>query len=236
MGTLQTPAIAISGGYPLVAYTDRSASVLETRLAFYSCDDLACDSGTNATFPVSGGASYMGGLTPSIVMGGDGIPAVTHQSPLNTSEHRWLRCDDATCSAVSGTFETFTGGVGRAHQFVDAVGTLYVSTVDGVTACLDAACDDGVKRLPLAPIDVYGPIVVNPQGNPVVGGEGSFHVCGDPRCETGMAYDISGGGPWDNQSIGITPEGIPVASLRDVTDGDLAFAVGPHTKTTVAFD
>lgn len=169
---------------PVIAYRDNTNSDLK----IYVCDDPDCNNGASRTLAFGGG-------NPSLLIGADGRPLITHRS---STELHIYDCDNASClSGIDRTVDTeLFPSNGDIQARVDAPPLLAYSGANTrelrLHSCNNARCSNG-QRLQLAPNELIGGIsnyqgatvAVRADGKPVLAYSFSklrVHSCGNNQC------------------------------------------------------
>jgi hypothetical protein len=244
------PAITIgTNALAIIAHQD----LTEGALRITRCTTLDCFGRSSTT--VDNVINTVGG-TPSIAIGTDGRPVISHRD-TTAGTLRLTRCGDATCTGghVSATID---GGGQFSSIAIGADGMPVISHSDvttvRVTKCLDVACVGNIS----VPIDTTsGPgftsIAIGADDLPIVGYNFGSGVrvthCGNASCSSGnvsTTLDPQSSGPGGLFTrIAIGSDGLPIVShvhgtppadsdlLRVIKCGDVACSAG-NAATTVA--
>lgn len=225
-------SIGIGGdGLPVVAHRDvNGGTILVTH-----CGNVTCTA-NNGT--VVGDYSYLGGGTPALTIGANGLPVIAH-GDSGAGGLRVTTCTVADCSAVTSvTIDAPAGGAGShaAISFgIDGRAVIaHRASVNGagalrITHCGSAPCSGigNVSTTVDAPagLDVaqFIAIAVPADGRPIVAHssfDGTLRVtrCAGPQCTsaTTEAVPVPNGVASGPVALRIGVDGLPLIAFRDV--------------------
>lgn len=143
------PVVGLSNGRPFVAYYNQ-------RLELYRCADSECSAGSLRTVD----ATVRSGFYPSIAVGSDGVPVISHLRNNTPGVAHIYRCADGNC-ATGSTILTRTFARPPLYSHIALrdgsipviAHTLYEANPPGVDSlhvytCHDAACTTGSASPP----------------------------------------------------------------------------------------
>jgi photosystem II stability/assembly factor-like uncharacterized protein len=230
-------SIAIgTDGFPIISYYNTT----DTDLMINKCGDSSCSS-NNTTTQISDGTDDIGKYS-SLAIGTDGLPVISYYNDTD-NKLTVLKCTNASCSAYSTPTQisgnTSTDNIGAFSSLaIGADGLPVISyynwTEHGleVTKCGNASCSSG-NTTTLISISgdngSYSSIAIGTDSFPVISHHNDatndlvITKCGNTACSSGnittQITDTDDTG--ENSSIAIGTDGFPIASYRNVTDGDL---------------
>ncbi|MBI2633443.1 MAG: hypothetical protein HYW78_03610 [Parcubacteria group bacterium] len=103
-----------SDGSPIMAYP----ADLSTALKVIKCGNLSCSANNTIT---TVNTTNDGGQYPSIAIGTDGLPVISHYGPAGPNGFKIAKCTTATCSTATITTLEVEGNLGRNTSI--AIGT-----------------------------------------------------------------------------------------------------------------
>ncbi len=166
------PSLAIGpDGRPLIAHRDQTAGTLRmTR-----CADAACTSATSTTID---DPANLVGIMPSLALGADGLPVISHMDET-AGALRVTHCQDLACAgATSTTVDDPANTVGTFSSL--AIGTDGVPVISHrsfedqalrVTHCNNAACTGATSVTaddPTNSVGRYGTLAIGADGLPII--------------------------------------------------------------------
>lgn len=237
--TGREPAMALSGGTPVIAYQYLTANDLKVG----RCDDLSCLGGGDTAGTVDAGSWVIGDV--SIAVPADGFPVIAYHD-VTAGDLKVMKCNDAACAGADETVTTAYStnsagfgnaiGIGQDGRPVIAFSVITSGSSDLMfMRCNDAACAGGDETvMPVATVGDAGDapaMVVPPDGRPII----SYYAdetddlrvtrCADASCTPAgggppVAADATGdvGG---QSAIAVNAAGHPRVSYHDATNGDL---------------
>lgn len=172
-----------------------------------------------------------GGRTPSIAIGADGLPVISHYDAYDIAGLRVTHCGNATCTSgnQSTTVDNSAVGIGLgAALAIGADGLPLVAYGDFDTAtlwllkCGNLACSADNRRIPVV-TSFFGhgiTLAVVGDGLPVIayyaGPMLGVTHCGDATCSSGNVSSVADGfGLFAAMAIGA--DGLPIVSHLDTT-------------------
>lgn len=216
-------------GFPVIAYRDITAK----RLRVVKCTNLSCSTHltpTNILPPTP--ATDDAGIDPSIVIGTDGFPVISHHEQFE-GDLLVTKCNDAACTGDNETTTRLDINNDPGVTSAIAIGTdglpivahyaLDISALE-VTSCDDAACTSGVTTVVDNSADVGydASIVITPDGLPAIAAHDQttddlrITLCNDAKCaggnETTFTADGSGITAGAGTSITIASDGGVIVS------------------------
>ena len=237
-------SIAIGAdGVPVIAFWSvTTGDDTRSGLEVVRCADTTC---TSAFAAVVESASGLGaGRRPSIAIGNDGLPVISHIDPDGAL--RVTHCGDPACTTSTTTTVTVAAGPGTVQSTSIAVGTdgrpliafSRTRSILGLDLFL-ARCDDPT----CASVSViastlngdgssgFGAVVtIGADGLPIVGYRDTFRGitvahCDDAACSAVTRAVVDGGQPnAGDPAIAIGADGMPVIAYWDQRAGDLEIA------------
>jgi hypothetical protein len=181
-------------GRPVIAHFDATASALRVT----KCGNPACTTGNVST--TVDGPPHAVGEFPSIALGADGLPVISHRD-ISADGLRVTRCGNPACTAgnISTTVDDPGNQVGLHTSIVmGADGLPLIAHQDGtaralrVTRCGNAACTAGNISTtvddPVNQVGLYASIAIGADGLPVIAYRDStaralrVTKCGTPSC------------------------------------------------------
>ncbi len=227
-------------GLPVIAHYDSTAQALRVT----HCGNAACTaSNLTTTVDDAAGAERVGQL-PSIAIGTDGLPIISH---LNATPGQFLRmthCGNVTCSSgnvttvVDGNGSNFVGSYSSLAIGADGLPVISHLRNDGsggmlrVTHCGTVDCTAGNSSFtaddPPFPTGLGTSIAIGTDALPIIAAWADGPValrmthCGNPACTAGnVSTTVVDPGRFVGRdpSVAIGADGLPVISHRDTTGG-----------------
>lgn len=226
------PAVTIgSDGFPVVAY--RHADGTDDNLVILRCLDVTCTTGAFNLTRLAG-TDFLG-IDPSIRIGSDGLPIISHRSAgfeLYASHCNDLACANATTSPIAGAQTLTTSiAIGTDGRPLIAGVTLSSPTNLRVVRCGNVACTGGNAGVTINTPEDDGrapSITILPSGLPVVAhrqinGDVRLTSCANATCSssTTQTVDRPGAAGFPATSITIDPGGQPMIAYQVDSPDDL---------------
>jgi hypothetical protein len=229
------PSIAIgSDGLPIIAHEE--ARAVGSTLRLTHCSDVTCANGSVST-SLAGFLQASLGIRPSLAIGSDGLPIVSHSESTPAGARLWVtHCANPVCTSMDSTVQiddisTDVGSYGSAIA-IGNDGLPVVSYHQGasagalrVTHCGNRTCSAGnVSTTVDDPADDVGhesAIRIGADGLPVIGhGDvtaGALRVthCGNATCSAGNVSTTVDAPPVAagvRPALAIGADGLPVLS------------------------
>jgi hypothetical protein len=224
-------------GLPVIAHFDSTANALRVT----HCGNAACTAGSAST-TVDDTANTIVGYQPSMAIGADGLPIISHFA-ATAGALRVTHCGNIRCTAgnVSTTVDDPANTVGRESSIAIGVDGLPIISHRDVTAgalrvthCGNVTCSAGhVSTTVDDPANAVGSdtsIAIGVDGLPIISYRdvtaGALRVthCGNATCSTGnvkTTVDDPANAVGSGTSIAIGTDGLPVISHQDTTIGAL---------------
>jgi hypothetical protein len=226
-----------AAGIPVISHYDANAGALRVT----KCSNAACSAGSISTNVYD--IANVVGLEPSIALGADGFPVISHRDG-SAGTLRVTKCGNAACTADNVT--TVVDGppypVGQDSSIaVPADGRPVISHSDGnanglrVTKCGNPSCTAGnVSTTVDAPgnltVGRYSSLAIGADGLPIIShaDTAGFAIrvtkCGNAACTAGnvtTTVDDPEGMAGSYSSIAIGPDGLPLVSHYYLSEGSL---------------
>jgi hypothetical protein len=232
-------------GLPVISYQDGS----DRDLKVAKCGNASCTAGNTLTVVDSVG---LVGYEPSITIGADGLPVISHRDATN-GDLRVAKCGNAACTAGNTlSVVDSAGSVGQNSSVtIGAEGLPVISYRDDtnddlkVAHCGDAACSAGNT---LTVVDSAGDvgydtsIALGTDGLPVISyldytnRDLKVVHCGSVSCGAGNTLTVvdSAGDVGYFTSIALLPDGLPLISYYTNSGGDLKVAHCGNTSCSAS--